>query len=82
MLSQIESNSPKGHVTRKGAITMAGYYTESNYENAVLQLLNEGLGYNYVYGPDVERLPLSTLRGCSFALIAAHQSRFAAGCNQ
>ena len=21
---------------------MAGYYTESNYENAVLQLLNEG----------------------------------------
>ncbi len=34
---------------------MAGYYTESNYENAVLQLLNEGLGYNYIYGPDVER---------------------------
>ena len=34
---------------------MAGYYTESNYENAVLQLLNERLGYTYVYGPDVER---------------------------
>ena len=34
---------------------MAGYYTKSNYENAVLQLLNEGLGYTYVYGPDVER---------------------------
>lgn len=34
---------------------MAGYYTESNYENAVLQLLNEGLSYTYVYGPDVER---------------------------
>ena len=34
---------------------MAGYYTESNYENAILQLLNEGLGYTYVYGPDVER---------------------------
>ena len=34
---------------------MAGYYTESNYENAVLQLLNEGLGYTYVYGPAVER---------------------------
>ena len=30
-------------------------YAESNYENAVLQLLNEGLGYTYVYGPDVER---------------------------
>lgn len=34
---------------------MAGYYTESNYENAVLQLLHEGLGYTYVYGPDVDR---------------------------
>ena len=34
---------------------MAGYYTESNYENAVLQILNEGLGYTYVYGPDVDR---------------------------
>ena len=29
----------------------AGYYTESNYENAVLQLFNEGLGYTYIYGP-------------------------------
>lgn len=36
-------------------MNMAGYYTESNYENAVLQLLNEGLGYTYIYGPDVER---------------------------
>ena len=36
-------------------MNMAGYYTESNYENAVLQLLNEGLGYTYVYGPDVDR---------------------------
>ena len=34
---------------------MSTYFTESNYENAVLQLLNEGLGYTYVYGPDVER---------------------------
>lgn len=34
---------------------MPSYFTESNYENAVLQLLNEELGYNYVYGPDVER---------------------------
>ena len=25
---------------------MAGYFTESNYENAVLQLLNEELGYS------------------------------------
>ena len=28
---------------------MAGYFTESHYENAVLQLLNEELGYSYVY---------------------------------
>lgn len=28
---------------------MSGYFTESNYENAVLQLLNEDLGYTYVY---------------------------------
>lgn len=34
---------------------MAGYYTESNYENAVLELLNQGLGYTYVYGPEVDR---------------------------
>lgn len=36
-------------------MAMAGYYTESNYENAVLQLLSEQLEYTYVYGPDVER---------------------------
>ena len=34
---------------------MGESYTESNYENAVLQLMRETLGYNYVYGPDVER---------------------------
>ena len=34
---------------------MSLYYTESSYENAVLELLNLELGYRYVYGPDVER---------------------------
>ena len=34
---------------------MSVYFTVSNYENAVLQLLNEDLGYSYIYGPDVER---------------------------
>mgnify|MGYP005773848775 FL=1 len=34
---------------------MAGYYTESNYENAVIQLLTETLGYSYAYGPDIDR---------------------------
>ena len=30
-------------------------YTESDYEDAVLQLFTQMLGYAYVYGPDVER---------------------------
>ena len=30
-------------------------FTESNYENAVLQLFREQLGYPYLYGPDVAR---------------------------
>ncbi|OUQ55798.1 deoxyribonuclease HsdR [Tyzzerella sp. An114] len=29
-------------------------FTEANYENAVIQLL-QNLGYNYIYGPDIER---------------------------
>lgn len=33
---------------------MSSYFTEANYENAVLQLL-EGIGYSRIYGPDVER---------------------------
>ena len=34
---------------------MSATYTEADYENAVLQLMQQNLGYNYVYGPDVER---------------------------
>ena len=30
-------------------------FTESNYENAVLQLFTKTLGYSYAYGPDIER---------------------------
>ena len=30
-------------------------FAESNYENAVLQLFRERLGYTCLYGPDVER---------------------------
>lgn len=30
-------------------------YTESDYENAVLQFFCERLGYSYIYGPNVER---------------------------
>ncbi len=34
---------------------MSGYYTESDYENSVIELLKNDLGYEYIYGPDVER---------------------------
>ena len=34
---------------------MSATYAESNYENAVLQLFQEQLGYSYLYGPDVTR---------------------------
>jgi type I restriction enzyme R subunit len=30
-------------------------FTESNYENAVLQLFTQTMGYSYAYGPDIER---------------------------
>ena len=30
-------------------------FTESSYENAILQLFTQTLGYAYVYGPDIER---------------------------
>ena len=39
----------------EGRVTMAGFYKENNYENAVLQLFQEQLGYTYIYGPDIER---------------------------
>lgn len=35
--------------------TMSASFTESDYENAVLQLFTQGLGYAYAYGPDIER---------------------------
>ena len=30
------------------------HFTESNYENAVLQIFTQTLGYSYAYGPDIE----------------------------
>lgn len=40
---------------------MSGYFTESNYENAVLQLLNEDLGIPMSMDGRGARLPLSAL---------------------
>ncbi len=33
---------------------MAGFYTEADYENSVIELF-QNMGYRYVYGPDLER---------------------------
>lgn len=34
---------------------MPGLYTEVDYENSVIELFRNDLGYEYAYGPDVER---------------------------
>lgn len=34
---------------------MSANYTEANYENSVIELFRNDLGYDYAYGPDIER---------------------------
>lgn len=34
---------------------MPGIYTEADYENSVIELFRNDLGYEYAYGPDIER---------------------------
>lgn len=34
---------------------MPGLYTEADYENSVIELFRNDLGYDYAYGPDIER---------------------------
>lgn len=34
---------------------MSGYYNEADYENSVIELFKNDLGYEYIYGPDIER---------------------------
>lgn len=34
---------------------MPGLYTEADYENSVIELFRNDLGYEYIYGPDIER---------------------------
>ena len=31
------------------------YFNESNYENSIIELFKNNLGYDYAYGPDIER---------------------------
>lgn len=30
-------------------------YTEADYENSIIELFRDNLGYDYIYGPDIER---------------------------
>ena len=34
---------------------MAGFYTEASYENAVIKIFTDVLGYQYIYAPELER---------------------------
>ena len=34
---------------------VSAFYSESNYENAIIDLFQSDLGYDYIYGPSVER---------------------------
>ena len=34
---------------------MPGLYNEADYENSVIELFRNDLGYEYIYGPDIER---------------------------
>ena len=34
---------------------MAKFFIEANYENSIIELFQNDLGYEYVYGPDIER---------------------------
>ena len=34
---------------------MAGFYTEASYENAVIKIFTDILGYQYIYAPELER---------------------------
>ena len=40
---------------RVEVIHMSTIFTEANYENSVIELFRNDLGYEYVYGPDIER---------------------------
>lgn len=39
----------------KGEGSFMGLYTEADYENSVIELFTNDLGYEYVYGPDIDR---------------------------
>ena len=34
---------------------MSKFFIEADYENSIIELFQNDLGYEYVYGPDIER---------------------------
>ena len=32
---------------------MPGFYTEADYENSIIELFRNDLGYEYIYAPDI-----------------------------
>ena len=40
---------------------MSGVYTEADYENSIIELFQNNLEYEYIYGPDIERDSYSPL---------------------
>lgn len=34
---------------------MSSLYTEADYENSIVELFKNNLGYDHIYGPDIER---------------------------
>ena len=34
---------------------MSDIFSEANYENAIIDLFQSNMGYDYVYGPDIDR---------------------------
>ena len=34
---------------------MPGLYTEADYESSIIEIFQSDLGYEYAYGPDIER---------------------------
>jgi len=34
---------------------MSFVFIEASYENSIIELFQNNLGYDYVYGPDIER---------------------------
>ena len=60
---------------------MSIFFTEADYENSVIELFKNDLGYRYAYGPDVERdfyAPKVNPAALSVGMVVQHD-RFGVG---